>query len=267
MTPYALHVVDVIAFIVVLLSAVLASFRGFTREFFGIASWLVSLFFATYATEKTFGFWKGFLHNDLLSNIIGFVTFFVLSLTICTMVTGNIVDRIGNTALNTLDRSAGFLFGFIRGVIILSLIYLIIASFSANDDELPDWAKQSRFMPQIQQSAKILIGILPSQNKMQQKENKEEEQKTNKKEKTTTPTPKQEKIEQKTIIEKKHNNELKPPAKKIIPDEQPKPEPKKEMKKPEPKKEMKKPEKIEKEPATYNNQQRNELDQLIKSVE
>ena len=39
------------------------------------------------------------------------------------------------------------------------------------------------------------------------------------------------------------------------------------MKKPEPKKEMKKPEKIEKEPATYNNQQRNELDQLIKSVE
>ena len=57
MTPYALHVVDVIAFIVVLLSAVLASFRGFTREFFGIASWLVSLFFATYATEKTFGFW------------------------------------------------------------------------------------------------------------------------------------------------------------------------------------------------------------------
>jgi membrane protein required for colicin V production len=164
-TPYALHVIDVVALGIIATSAIVASFRGFTREFFGVGAWVAGLFAGAYGTKATFPFWKQALQNDLLANITGFIVFFILTLTLCMVISQKVVSRLGDSPLNILDRSAGFLFGFARGMVILGLIYLVISSFAKTDKDLPDWAKQSRFLPQIQQTAKLLVKMLPYDDK------------------------------------------------------------------------------------------------------
>ncbi len=163
--PYALHVIDVIACGIIATSTILASFRGFTREFFGVGAWIAGIFAGAYATKATFRFWKDFLQNDLLANITGFVVFFILTLTLCMVISQKVVKRLGDTPLNILDRSAGFLFGFARGMVILGLCYLLISSFAKTDEDLPAWAKQSQFLPQIQQTAKLLVKMMPYDDK------------------------------------------------------------------------------------------------------
>ncbi len=163
--PYALHVIDVIAFGIIATSAIVALFRGFTREFFGVGAWIAGLFAGAYGTKATFHFWKEFLQNDLLANITGFVVFFILTLTFCMVISQKVVKRLGDSPLNILDRSVGFLFGFARGMVILGLCYLVISSFAKTDEDLPAWAKQSRFLPQIQQTAKLLVKMMPYDDK------------------------------------------------------------------------------------------------------
>jgi membrane protein required for colicin V production len=164
-TPYALHVIDVVAFGIIATSAIVASFRGFTREFFGVGAWIAGLFAGAYGTRATFDFWKEFLQNELLANITGFVVFFILTLTFCMVISQKVVQRLGDSPLNILDRSTGFLFGFARGMVILGLCYLVISSFAKTDEDLPSWAKQSRFLPQIQQTAKLLVTMMPYDEK------------------------------------------------------------------------------------------------------
>jgi membrane protein required for colicin V production len=164
-TPYALHVIDVIAFGIIATSSIVALFRGFIREFFGVGAWIAGLFAGAYGTKATFHFWKEFLQNDLLANITGFIVFFILTLTFCMVITQKVVKRLGDSPLNILDRSTGFLFGFARGMVILGLCYLVISSFAKTDEDLPLWAKQSKFLPQIQQTAKLLVKMMPYDDK------------------------------------------------------------------------------------------------------
>jgi membrane protein required for colicin V production len=164
-TPYALHIIDVVAFGIIATSAIVALFRGFTREFFGVGAWIAGLFAGAYGTKATFPFWKEFLQNDLLANIAGFIVFFILTLTLCMVISQKVVNRLGDSPLNILDRSVGFLFGFARGMVILGLCYLVISSFAKTDEDLPVWAKQSKFLPQIQQTAKLLVKMMPYDDK------------------------------------------------------------------------------------------------------
>jgi uncharacterized membrane protein required for colicin V production len=62
-TPYALHIIDVVAFGIIATSAIVALFRGFTREFFGVGAWIAGLFAGAYGTKATFPFWKEFLQK------------------------------------------------------------------------------------------------------------------------------------------------------------------------------------------------------------
>ena len=229
-TPYALHVIDVVAFGIIATSAIVASFRGFTREFFGVGAWIAGLFAGAYGTKATFHFWKEILQNELLANITGFVVFFILTLTLCMVISQKVVKRLGDSPLNILDRSTGFLFGFARGMVILGLCYLVISSFAKTDEDLPAWAKQSKFLPQIQQTAKLLVKMMPYDEK-----------------------PKK----------GKDGKPIDPNAK---PGEETPPKDKNEDTPQESPDKADNPEETEKEPA-YNGAQRNEMDQLVDTVD
>lgn len=226
-TPYALHVIDVISLGIIATSAIVASFRGFTREFFGVGAWIAGIFAGAYATKSTFHFWKEFLQNDLLANITGFIVFFVLTLTLCMVISQKVVKRLGDSPLNILDRSVGFLFGFARGMVILGLCYLVISSFAKTDEDLPAWAKQSKFLPQIQQTAKLLVKMMPYDDKP-------------KKDKDGNPINPEEKTKQGAPSEEDNTDAPKDPSESN--------------------------EDTNKEPS-YNGGQRNEMDQLVDTVD
>ncbi len=64
------------------------------------------------------------------------------------------------SALNFLDRSLGFLFGIIRGAVIVCILYLGL-SWIMPPAEQPDWVRSARAMPLIENGADMLRALIP----------------------------------------------------------------------------------------------------------
>ena len=174
MSDVTLTILDAVLIVVVLLSALVALSRGFVREFFGIFSWIIAFFCTIYAQKYLFPFWKDLLENSLITHIISLVTIFVGVLVVCNVVINKIAASVQKDgSLNAIDSFLGFLFGVARGVFIMSMVYIIFASFN-QEQELdengepieqiivePKWISDSQSRDLLLATSKVIISLLP----------------------------------------------------------------------------------------------------------
>jgi membrane protein required for colicin V production len=158
---YSLPVVDVVLAGIVLVSAVLALLKGFVREVLGIVGWLFASFAALYSHSLLFPFWKGVFRDELVANIATFSSVFVTVLFIALYIARKIGNLIDDGPLNALDRSAGFLFGATRGLVIAALLFLLHSSFRNKDDPMPQWLANARTLPVVEGVARGMVSLLP----------------------------------------------------------------------------------------------------------
>lgn len=161
MDSYSVHLIDVGVAGIVLLSALFALSRGFVREILGIFSWMAALFVALYTHDSTIGFWRDMFENDLVANIAAFGSVFIGMLTSCLIIAHKVAARLRDGALNSLDRTFGFLFGGLRGLVISSLVYMIFAAFGDSRADLPQWLREAKVLPVLEASARTMVSLLP----------------------------------------------------------------------------------------------------------
>ncbi len=153
---------DVVVILVLLLSGALAFARGFVREALSIAAWvgaaLVTVFLLPHASPVV----RDLIDNELAADFIAGVLIFILAL-VGLSVAGHFATRaIRDSALNMLDRSMGLVFGLLRGVILLSLGYMLFVWLVPDDDDHPDWFSEARTLPLVEEAADILQVIVPT---------------------------------------------------------------------------------------------------------
>jgi membrane protein required for colicin V production len=85
---------------------------------------------------------------------------FVGSLIIFSVVASVLSHSVRESAASGFDRSLGFLFGVLRGVVLVSLLYLSAAWFW-DRDKLPSAVLEARTYPLIDGSAQILLALVP----------------------------------------------------------------------------------------------------------
>ncbi len=111
------------------LSGLLAMLRGLSRELLSILSWGLAAYAAYYMFKN---------HPDLLNSYIGSEKAamgalvgltFVVVLLVLSLITMRISDAILNTSVSALDRTLGFIFGAVRGVILMSIAYIFYAFY------------------------------------------------------------------------------------------------------------------------------------------
>jgi membrane protein required for colicin V production len=137
---YSLTVVDGCVLVFTVLSAILAMARGITREVLGIASFMAASFIATYQVELFTPLLTSSvdLHplatkfsadvDVVASWITGFVLFIILWI-IFTIITVKISRYINDTIVSGIDRFLGFIFGLLRGLFMIGIVYTMYTHF------------------------------------------------------------------------------------------------------------------------------------------
>ncbi len=157
MNPLDIGVIAVIG-----LSAVFAFARGFVREALSIVAWVGAGFITLYGHDYLIAIVEPMVHNQLLSQLIAWGGLFIASLIALTIATGIVARAVHASALSTVDRTLGFVFGIVRGVLILSLFaYIVLDVMTPPPTDRPPWIREAKSLPYLQRGAELVRGLLP----------------------------------------------------------------------------------------------------------
>lgn len=154
-----LQIFDVVAAVLVLLSALLATTRGATREVLSLASWAGAGIFAFWMFQYQSDLARRFIADELVANIVTVGASFLVALIVLHLLTMRIADVVVDSKIGPLDRTLGFVFGAIRGVVIL-LVFVIFMQWLL-EDVYDQMTAESRFTPTLQDWKDKLIAALP----------------------------------------------------------------------------------------------------------
>ncbi len=149
MEALGLNLADWFILIVLIASGIISFTRGFTKEFLSLFLWL-SAFIAAIsleylATPKI----NEFIGNEEISKIISYIVVFVIFIFLGGMIIKFISKLIKWSGASGFDRFLGILFGLIRGLIVVFVIFLILPSGLKTTNLIND----SKITPIIQKYA------------------------------------------------------------------------------------------------------------------
>lgn len=152
-----------------LISALLAMYRGLMRELLSIVSWVVAAGIAYLAFKKAqetvgieIGKQLGIAGNNgamVGGALIAAVTFLVV-LIIVHLVTTRISDAILDSSVGLIDRILGFVFGFLRGALIMVIVFMIYEGFYPEKEKQFAWVQQSKTLPYVRGPGNWIKGML-----------------------------------------------------------------------------------------------------------
>lgn len=132
-------IVDAVVAVVILLSAILAYSRGVVREVLAILGWIaaavLAFIFAPQAEPliKQIPVLDKFLGDSCeLSIIAAFAAVFALALIVMSILTPLFSSAVQRSALGGVDQGLGFLFGVLRGLVLIAVAFVVYDRAIAN---------------------------------------------------------------------------------------------------------------------------------------
>ena len=120
---------DIIILVLILISALFAFFRGISLELLSISVWLIS-FFGSYAyANNLVNFFNKIINNILISTGISYVLAFLIIFIILSFFTRKFSVYIKDSYFGLIDKSLGFIFGILRGYLIVGLCFFLFDYF------------------------------------------------------------------------------------------------------------------------------------------
>jgi membrane protein required for colicin V production len=145
---------------VVLISAFLAMLRGFTREVLAIASWGAAAVAAIYLHPMVLPYVKPYIAKDVIALAVAAAAVFFVTLIVVWLITIKLSDAILDSKVGALDRSLGFLFGAVRGLLLCVIAFLFF-NWLVPPQTQPGWVKTARMRPLLQATGDQLQALLP----------------------------------------------------------------------------------------------------------
>ena len=128
---------------VVLLSAIYGAVRGFLREAISLASWVIALWLAWHYAELLTPYFSA-IESVAVRAWTARGIILIGALVVGTFV-GILASRVVRLSLfSGLDRFLGFLFGAVRGVVILGLVVILADQLRIDTEQ---WWRKSQLIP------------------------------------------------------------------------------------------------------------------------
>lgn len=163
MSALGITYVDPLVVIVVLLSAIYATYRGFVSETLSIFAWAAAAFATLFFGPKLAPIARGLFASPLLGVMLGYIAIFLVVLIPLSFLSFRFAESVKHSAVGTLDRSLGFVFGVVRGLAIIGLAYIAFTTVVSVRNQ-PDWIANAKLLPVIRVSAQALLSLVPDQH-------------------------------------------------------------------------------------------------------
>jgi membrane protein required for colicin V production len=151
---------DILALVVVGLSALAALARGAVREVLALASWLGAAVAAFLLLPYVAPLVRPVVAGESLANGVAAVAVFLVALIVFKLLSGMAARSIDGTAAGTVDKVLGFVFGAARGAFVVCAAYLV-GSFLIKPELQPGWVRDAYFIGPVQDGAHRIEALIP----------------------------------------------------------------------------------------------------------
>ena len=146
-----------------LVSGLLAMIRGFSREVLSVASWvfaaLAALYFYKSLSPMAYTYTQSISSSTTLADIAAAGVIFLIALIVVSLVTMKIADFIVDSKIGPLDRTLGFVFGAVRGALLV-VVGLLFFNWLVPEDQ-PGWVANAKSKPMLESIGEGLVQLLP----------------------------------------------------------------------------------------------------------
>lgn len=177
-------IIDGIVIAVLLVSAIIAFFRGFIREvltILGVVGGLAAAYLGGPMLSPLMRGWLGVVDGEEPKRLLGLIPYpivadllsygliFIVVVIVLSIVSHVLAETVRSIGLGAIDRTLGFIFGLLRGALLLAILYLPV-HIGFDDEAKAEYLGASRTVPYLESMSGVLAGYLPQSAKDQIKD-------------------------------------------------------------------------------------------------
>jgi membrane protein required for colicin V production len=151
---------DIILVGIMIFSGFLAMLRGLTREMLSIMSWALAAIATLLAYSQFRNQVRSFIDTPMLADATLIGAVFITSLVLFSFITSSISERVLDSRVGAVDRTLGFVFGLIRGLILVVIAYLITSQI-VDPKSMPRWVQEAQSKKLIEDTGSAIRSLLP----------------------------------------------------------------------------------------------------------
>src|SRR3990167_6601860 len=153
-------IIDIVILGIIALSVFTGLVRGLVKEVVALVVWVVAIWLGVTYCQDVGEYFRSYVSNDSARVALGFVIILLLTILAGSLFNAFLGFILKSTGLTGTDRVLGMGFGFVRGIILVSLIILTIqmTSLFPREEILNKSHLYTKFTPVVN----WLYGLMPN---------------------------------------------------------------------------------------------------------
>jgi len=156
---------DGILLAIMLFSGILAMIRGFSREVLSVGSWIAAAAAAFYyfhlLSPHIAPYTASISPSKTVADITAAGIIFIITLIVVSVLTMKLADLIVDSRIGALDRSLGFAFGALRGLLLVVVPMMFYNWLVPDITKQPDWISGAKSKPILESIGNSIVQLLP----------------------------------------------------------------------------------------------------------
>ena len=153
---------DILLIAIMLISGLLAMMRGFNREALtvfawggaGFAAWVMFPILKEPIREK--------LDPNILADTVNAGGVFIMVLVIISVISMRFADVVLDSQIGALDRTFGFIFGIVRGFLLVTIAFLFF-NWLVRPQTQPQWVTDARTHALLKETGNSIMSWMPDE--------------------------------------------------------------------------------------------------------
>ena len=146
--------------LLILLAMLRGYLRGFVKEFLSVFSIFFSGYISIYFYPNISLFIKKYIEMGVIADIISLSILFFFLYSCFSTIIKFLTKKINNTSLEIFDKNFGIIFGFVKAMIILSILNILLV-ITIWKESYPSWIIESKSLNLVRYGSNILVNIIP----------------------------------------------------------------------------------------------------------
>ncbi len=156
------NVFDLLVAAILVASGVFAFRRGLVREILSLGTWVLAAVFAFSFYPMARPFFNEHIKNAMLADATAAIGLFCLAIITLVPLGDYLTGLVKSPTLSSIDRSLGFVFGIVRGFVIMCLLYLATTFvWPEGQDAQPKWLEEARTKPALAYGVDLIKSLVP----------------------------------------------------------------------------------------------------------
>jgi len=159
----AFNYVDYTILAVLAASGLLAMLRGFMRELLGALGWVVAVIIARLSEGMASDQLQDYINDEALTSFLGWMLPFIIVVFAWYIFANLAAPGLKKMAMGVLDRPLGFIFGVLRGLVLVAIVYMSALLLYESEDHFAQPVLDAALISPVRVTASTISGFAPEE--------------------------------------------------------------------------------------------------------